>query len=72
MVGDMLSGPAAGCYPRGADGELTDDDERLLELPRHALHAHALGLAHPVTGERLTIRAPLPDDLADFWDGLAR
>lgn len=72
IVGDKLYGPDDGCFPRGADGELTDDDERLLELPRHALHAHALALDHPVTGERLTIRAPLPDDLADFWSGLAR
>lgn len=72
IVGDKLYGPDDGCFPRGADGELTADDERLLELPRHALHAHALGLAHPVTGERLTIEAPLPDDLADFWAGLER
>ena len=30
---------------------------------RQALHAWALGFAHPVTGEPIECRAPLPDDL---------
>ncbi len=33
-------------------------------IGRMALHAWRLALTHPVTGERLTIEAPLPDDLA--------
>jgi len=32
-------------------------------LTRHALHAQRLSFCHPRTGERLTIEAPLPDDL---------
>jgi 23S rRNA pseudouridine1911/1915/1917 synthase len=32
-------------------------------FPRQALHAAELELAHPTTGERLHLRAPLPDDL---------
>ncbi len=71
IVGDKLYGPDDGCFPRGADGELTSDDLALLELPRHALHAHRLELPHPITGERLRIEAPLPHDLAEFWAGLA-
>ncbi|HQY63002.1 MAG TPA: RluA family pseudouridine synthase, partial [Polyangiaceae bacterium] len=71
IVGDKLYGPDDGCFPRGADGELTAEDAELLELPRHALHAHRLELSHPVTGERLRIEAPLPDDLAEFWASLA-
>jgi 23S rRNA pseudouridine1911/1915/1917 synthase len=70
IVGDKLYGPDEGCFPRGADGELTADDLELLELPRHALHARRLALAHPVTGERLDVEAPLPADLAEFWDTL--
>ena len=35
-------------------------------LPRMFLHAHSLTLNHPLTGERLQIEAPLPDDLAGF------
>lgn len=71
IVGDKLYGPDEGCFPRGADGELTSADLALLELPRHALHAHRLELPHPITGERLRIEAPLPADLAEFWAGLA-
>jgi 23S rRNA pseudouridine1911/1915/1917 synthase len=39
---------------------------RLLKLPpkRHFLHAAWLRLRHPVTGERLDLRAPLPPELA--------
>lgn len=35
-------------------------------LPRMFLHAHSLTLNHPLTGERLQIEAPLPEDLAGF------
>jgi 23S rRNA pseudouridine1911/1915/1917 synthase len=34
------------------------------ELGRQALHAAAIELPHPRTGERLSIRSPLPSDLA--------
>jgi 23S rRNA pseudouridine1911/1915/1917 synthase len=71
IVGDKLYGPDETCFARGADGELTDDDLALLELPRHALHAARLSLAHPMTGAPLAIEAPLPPDLHAFWEGLA-
>lgn len=35
-------------------------------MTRHALHARALELAHPATGETLKLEAPLPADLADL------
>jgi 23S rRNA pseudouridine1911/1915/1917 synthase len=70
LVGDKLYGPDDGLFARGADGELTDEDRIVLELPRHALHAAELTLDHPMTGERLRIEAPLPDDLRAFWEGL--
>jgi len=38
-----------------------------LGLARQALHAARLGLAHPVTGEALSLCAPLPADMADAW-----
>jgi 23S rRNA pseudouridine1911/1915/1917 synthase len=34
-------------------------------LARQFLHAHRLAFPHPVTGEELDIRSPLPDDLRD-------
>lgn len=71
IVGDKLYGPDEELFPRGADGELTAEDHALLELPRHALHARKLSFSHPITGERTHVEAPLPPDLAAFWDTLA-
>src|SRR5262249_20938014 len=70
IVGDKLYGPDEGLFARGVDGELTEADRQLLELPRHALHAAELSIDHPITGERLRIEAPLPEDLRSYWDGL--
>ena len=38
-----------------------------LGLARQALHAARLGFVHPVTGEALTLSAPLPLDMAAAW-----
>jgi len=37
-------------------------------VPRQALHAAALEFSHPVTGESLAFRAPLPEDLQALWE----
>jgi 23S rRNA pseudouridine955/2504/2580 synthase len=39
-------------------------------LKRMFLHAHRLGLVHPVTGEPLTVEAPLPAECRRFLDQL--
>jgi 23S rRNA pseudouridine1911/1915/1917 synthase len=72
IVGDKLYGPDESLFARGADGELTQEDWDLLELPRHALHAARLSLPHPMTKEPLVIEAPLPADLAAFWAAIDR
>jgi 23S rRNA pseudouridine1911/1915/1917 synthase len=71
LVGEKLYGADEGFFTRGADGVLTEKDRAALELERHALHAERLELDHPITGERITLVAPLPEDLQRFWDGLA-
>jgi 23S rRNA pseudouridine1911/1915/1917 synthase len=71
VVGDKLYGPDDGTFARAADGQLTDADRAVLELPRHALHAARLSLRHPITGAPLVLEAPLPHDIADFWDSLS-
>lgn len=44
---------------------LPDDlREALLAFPRQALHAETLGFRHPVTGQALSFRAPMPPDMA--------
>ncbi len=35
-------------------------------LQRQALHCGRLWLRHPLTGERVEVRSPLPDDMRDF------
>ncbi len=40
------------------------------ELHRLALHAHFLAFDHPVTGARVEVSAPVPDDLARPLDAL--
>lgn len=39
--------------------------EALVALNRQALHAHTLGFIHPEPVERLTLSAPMPDDM--WW-----
>jgi 23S rRNA pseudouridine1911/1915/1917 synthase len=68
VVGDKLYGPDERLLARAADGLLTPEDLALLELPRHALHAHRYVMRHAVTGETLTVEAPLSADLQAFWD----
>jgi 23S rRNA pseudouridine1911/1915/1917 synthase len=70
VVGDKLYGPDDRAFARSADGELTALDALQLELPRHALHAARLALAHPITGRPLAVEAPPPADLEDFWNAL--
>lgn len=51
---------AAGC-PLAGDWLYGEEDSAL--IPRPALHSARLELTHPVTGVRLTLRAPLPGDM---------
>jgi RluA family pseudouridine synthase len=37
-----------------------------VEHPRHLLHAWKLGLRHPVTGERMSWEAEMPEDMKEF------
>lgn len=39
-------------------------------IGRHALHAAALHINHPRTGEPLTVRAPLPPDFLEAMQQL--
>ena len=63
IVGDPTYGPAVPV--RIADTELA---ERVRTFPRQALHAWRIELDHPCTGARLSIEAPVPDDMAALLD----
>jgi 23S rRNA-/tRNA-specific pseudouridylate synthase len=68
VVGDKLYGPDERMLARAADGELTEEDLRLLEHPRQLLHAERYDFTHPITQAALSLVAPLPMDLQRFWD----
>lgn len=55
-------------HPVAGDGRYGDKEAnqvlRRAGLHRLALHAASIAFDHPVSGERLELRAPLPDDLA--------
>lgn len=58
LVGDPV-------YGRPGWRELRDPDlaAACRDFPRQALHAHRLAFAHPYTGRRIEIVAPVPEDL---------
>ncbi len=68
VVGDKLYGPNERLLARAADRELTGEDLRILELPRHALHAHRYQMPHPFTDRELEVVSPLAADLKSFFD----
>ncbi|MCS3903874.1 23S rRNA pseudouridine1911/1915/1917 synthase [Methylohalomonas lacus] len=67
VLGDPLYGPRPK-LPRGAAESLRST---IQGFRRQALHACALGLAHPCSGEPLQFEAAMPDDMQDLADRLA-
>ena len=51
-------------HPVLADSIYGEPDEHPIRLERLALHAAVLGFVHPISGERLDFRVPLPADLS--------
>lgn len=68
LVGDPVYGGRPR-IPKGASAELID---ALRGFPRQALHAQALGLIHPDTGEEVRFECPLPEDMVGLLDILQR
>jgi 23S rRNA pseudouridine1911/1915/1917 synthase len=48
------------------------DTLRTITFPRQALHAYRLGFEHPDTREPLRFEAPVPDDMTDLLNQLAK
>jgi 23S rRNA pseudouridine1911/1915/1917 synthase len=69
IVGDRVYGGARGRRPASVPAPVA----AVLEAcPRQALHAEAIGFAHPVSGTPVEVRAPLPPDLARLLESLRR
>ena len=66
LVGDKVYCDGGRAFLRRWEGLLDSADIEELGLPRHALHAWAMVLEHPRSGEDLRLLAPVARDLAAF------
>ncbi len=65
-----LGHPLVGDVNYGS-GEINRHYRATYDLHRLALHAHAIAFDHPVSGARVAITAPMPDDLGLVLERLA-
>jgi len=67
LIGDPMYGGKVR-FPKKADEVLK---EALVNFKRQALHARKLTLAHPISGELMSWKAPLPEDMLALLDVLS-
>lgn len=67
-----LGCPVVGDTLYGAPHRERAGSETLPPLGRNFLHSARLAFAHPTTGKRIDVRAPLPSELADYLKSLGR
>jgi 23S rRNA pseudouridine1911/1915/1917 synthase len=69
VIGDKIYGPDPNLYLKFIAEGWTAEHQRILGLPRHALHAHELHF--PWDGQDMTFAAPLPEDMQALVDQLS-
>jgi 23S rRNA pseudouridine1911/1915/1917 synthase len=68
IVGDKLYGPEREApFLEYIESGMSDELRQRLGHDRHALHAHSVTFAHPLSAEPTTISAPLAPGLAQLW-----
>ncbi|MDB9975113.1 23S rRNA pseudouridine(1911/1915/1917) synthase RluD [Candidatus Thioglobus sp.] len=68
LIGDPMYGGRVR-FPKKASEELKD---ALLNFKRQALHSKKLSLTHPISGESMSWKAPLPDDMTKLLEVLKK
>ena len=68
LIGDPMYGGRVR-FPKKASEELK---EALLDSKRQALHSKKLTLTHPISGESMSWKAPLPDDMTALLEVLKK
>jgi 23S rRNA pseudouridine955/2504/2580 synthase/23S rRNA pseudouridine1911/1915/1917 synthase len=63
VVGDKLYGVDDTFFVKFIEDALSEEDKKRLRMTRQALHAESLQFTHPLTGERVSIQAPVPEDM---------
>ena len=58
-----INHPLVGDVKHGS-GQINRHYRATYNLTRLALHAEHIAFTHPITSERVSVTAPLPDDLA--------
>ncbi len=66
VVGDKIYGPDEELFIEYHEGRLRDNALDLLEMPRHALHAHRVSFRHPWRRGFVDITSPIPSDMEQF------
>jgi 23S rRNA pseudouridine1911/1915/1917 synthase len=66
VIGDKIYGPDPNLYLKFIAEGWTAEHQRVLGLPRHALHAHELRF--PWNGGELAFTAPLPEDMRSLMN----
>ena len=64
LLGDKLYYGSFEMFQRFKDNKATPDDHKIMEIPRHALHALAINFPYPA--QRKTLLSPLPKDLQEW------
>ena len=64
VIGDKIYGPDPNLYLKFIAEGWTEEHQRVLGLPRHALHAHELRF--PWDGGEMAFAAPLPEDMREY------
>ena len=67
LIGDIMYGGKVR-FPKKADAILK---EALVSFKRQALHARKLTLTHPISGDLMSWKAPLPEDMLALLDVLS-
>lgn len=63
LVGDGLYGPNSIDNPNDIPGSDVLDSK----IGRQALHAYYLGIIHPISGEEIITKSPIPDDMMSLF-----
>ncbi len=66
ILGDPLYQGDGGAYAKMVAGKMTPEDRNALGFQRVALHAAGLTFDQPLSGVRMEIRSPLPDDMSAY------
>lgn len=67
LIGDQSYGNSSRKILKTIDNETA---EYIRNFPRQALHSHYINFLHPISGDRMEMSSPLPEDMQELIDRL--